>query len=586
MLESEEKTALSEAVAYSRSQQDCFRENQREAVKQYVGSHYTSNGSTHKVPIPLIELAVNIYLQRLVASSPAVSITTKYPKLKETCSRFKIAANHLIKDEINLENTMERGVIGALFCMGVVKVGLNLTQVEYKGVLHDKGQPFADYVTMDNWVHDMTADNWEQCQFMGDRYSMTVEDAKKIFPKNVHHELDATSDGLTAEQKVHNMTDNNESNRAEYKKTLLVWDIYLPRENRIVTFMDSGEPSDPLGAELHSREWYGVETGPYHILAFNKVEGNTMPLPPVALWMDLHELANKVFRKLGRQAERQKTFTAVPGGSGKDGQRTQKASDGGVYQFDNPDKVKEVSTGGINPQSLAFMIQTKELFSMFAGNLDLLGGLGPQSDTVGQDSLLQAGASQRIQRMQKRVYAWAKTICEALCFYLYNDPYIKIPITKRIPFIEDIEVMSEFGPDDRNEADFMQYNINIEPHSMQHMTPEQKVQAIMQVMERVFIPLAPFMAQQGVAINYQEYAKTLSELTNLPELESIIITQASQEQQPVGQPPQKMGNKTTTNVRVNRPGATNPGKDQIMKQALLNANPQGNNAAATMRPTG
>jgi hypothetical protein len=301
----------------------------------------------------------------------------------------------------------------------------------------------------------------------------------------------------------------------------------------------------------------------------------------------LDSLSNKLFRKLGRQAERQKTLTAASGSNKKDGQRVKQGNDGDMIYVDNPDKIKDVKTGGIDPQNHAFFLSTKEMFTYLAGNLDLLGGLGPQSDTVGQDSLLTAGASQRIQRMQKRVYAWAKTICEALCFYLFNDPAIEIPIVKRAPGFDDIEVMSYFGPQDRNESDFIQYNINIEPHSMQHMTPEQKTQSLMTIMERVFIPLAPFMAQQGVGINFKEYADIMSDLTNLPELKSIIISQNTQEQQPVGQPPQKMAaNTTRTNIRVNRPGATGPGKETIMKQALMGGNPQASEKAAIMRPTG
>ena len=146
--------------------------------------------------------------------------------------------------------------------------------------------------------------------------------------------------------------------------------------------------------------------------------------------------------------------------------------------------------------------------------------------------------------------------------------------------------MAHFGPKDRNESDFVQYNISIEPYSMQHMTPEQKLQTLRTLMGEVFIPLAPYMAEQGVAINFELYAKTISELANLPELENIIISENQQEQQPVGQPPAKAANTTRTNVRINRPGATGPGKDQAMKAALLGANPQASEMAAIARPTG
>ena len=74
-------------------------------------------------------------------------------------------------------------------------------------------------------------------------------------------------------------------------------DIWLPREQLIIT-VETGK----LGPSLRVLEWDGPHSGPYRFLRFNEVPGNTMPLPPVALWRDLHDLANVLFRKLGLQS--------------------------------------------------------------------------------------------------------------------------------------------------------------------------------------------------------------------------------------------------------------------------------------------
>ena len=39
-------------------------------------------------------------------------------------------------------------------------------------------------------------------------------------------------------------------------------------------------------------DWTGPPRGPYAVLGFNHVPSNIMPLPPVAIWQDLHDLAN------------------------------------------------------------------------------------------------------------------------------------------------------------------------------------------------------------------------------------------------------------------------------------------------------
>ena len=63
---------LSEAVGQSFAKLDIYRQRRKEAVKQYVGQWYSDEGSDKAVPINLMELATNIYLQRLVAQTHEV----------------------------------------------------------------------------------------------------------------------------------------------------------------------------------------------------------------------------------------------------------------------------------------------------------------------------------------------------------------------------------------------------------------------------------------------------------------------------------------------------------------------------------
>jgi len=67
---------LSKSVGYSWGQGEIFRTNRLKVIRQYVGKNYSKKGSADKVPVNLLELAINIYLQRLVAQNPAVDITT------------------------------------------------------------------------------------------------------------------------------------------------------------------------------------------------------------------------------------------------------------------------------------------------------------------------------------------------------------------------------------------------------------------------------------------------------------------------------------------------------------------------------
>ena len=71
-----------------------FRENNIEAVRQYVGSHYSNDGADDKVPINLLELAINIYIRQLAARAPNVLVTTPYSgRMPGTMNLKPYAAN-------------------------------------------------------------------------------------------------------------------------------------------------------------------------------------------------------------------------------------------------------------------------------------------------------------------------------------------------------------------------------------------------------------------------------------------------------------------------------------------------------------
>ena len=577
---------LRQAISYSRRQLQPFRQQRYEVIRQYVGYHYSDDGASDRVPVNLLELAINIYTQQMAARVPQVLVNTSFRQLRPMAANFELAVNQLLK-EIRFGETIRLAVIDALFSLGIIKTGLERrASVEIAGYLHDVGQPFADTISLDNWVHDTTATRLEQCQFMGDRYRLPLELVKESKAFKNTDNLQATvktaynEDG---DSKAESLSHGSQVDPDEYKEHVELWDIWLPCENLLITIGAEGE-SKPLRVI----EWDGPETGPYHLLSFSPVPGNIMPLAPSALWMDLHDLANRLFRKLGRQAERQKTVLGVQSGAEDDGSRIIKANDGEALRMDNPDRAREYRFGGIDQPSLAFLLQVKDLFVYLGGNLDSLGGLSPMADTLGQDQLLAQNASKRVADMQDRVIAFTKDVINSLGFYLWNDPLINLPLTKRVPGMEELSVATTFDAESR-EGDFLDYNIEIEPYSMQHQSPQMKLQALVQVFQQFIAPFAPMMAEQGIGINFEALLNTIGKYANVNELNEILeFSQPSgmYDKPMVGQPPQKMGTTRHISERVNRPGATRSGKDAALMQTLLGGNPQAAEMAAIRRPTG
>lgn len=564
------------AMGHSLKKLEPFRKNFFEVVKQYVGNHYSTEGAEDRVPMNMIELAASIYLRQLAARQPRAFITTKYEELKPKALDLALACDHLF-DEIRLGETLRRIALNALFSVGIVKKGLNHSgTVEIGGFRHDVGQPFADSVDLDNFVYDTTAQKWEDSAYFGDRYRLPLQSIKDagIFDKEAIKNLKATQksaydqDGNKKLSTISVGEGGEATDEDELEEMVELWDIYLTRENRFITIT-----ADGADTPLRDVEWDGPEGGPYDILSFADVPGSIMPLAPAAGWRDMHDIINSVMRKISRQAERQKTILGVEGGAEADGQRIVSANDGDAIRLDKPDAAKEFRLGGFDPQTLGFATHMRDVFNQMGGNLDSLGGLSSSADTAKQESLISESSSKRIAEMQDAIERFTSRVVRDMAWYLHHDPLIELPLVKRVSGI-DMDIPVAYTPEDR-EGDYLDYNFSIEPYSMAHDTPGQKIQTITSTMAQVFMPLAQQMEQQGVSINFEKLAKTIAQYTNTPEIEDILIfsNSGSSPESPVDTSSAYQSTKSPishrTYERVNRQGNSRHGSDVALTQMMF-----------------
>ena len=569
----EELGKLQSSMEFSRRKLQPFRRNQLAAVKQLVGKHYSDNGADDIVPVNYIELALNIYTQHLAARRPNVLITTGSKDLKPVAYKLALDINWLL-DEIKIQKELHKAVMQAMFSIGIMKIGLhNTLSVRLGGRDYPLGEPFARSVSLDNWVHDMSSSNWNEIQFCGDRYSVPVDDLKdmglnKEFISQLVPNDTSASIHEGDSEKTSSISKENEMAQDKFRETVDLWDIWVPHKNDIVTI---AEQVDIVGKTI---EWEGPPTGPYHFLKFNEVIDNIMPLSPVSTWQDLHTLANSLFRKLGRQANRQKKVTAVQGSADSDGNRIVKASDGDMIKVERPESIKDINTGGIDQMGLMFFLQVTELANTHFGNLNAMGGLDTSAETLGQDQLLTANASKRLESMQKNTIEFATAITKDIGWYRWTDPVRSFPVTIKEYGVEQKSSISILD----RETDFYEYNFEIEAFSMQHQTPASRASALMRVYEGVLAPASQQLASQGIFINYENFLNTLSKYINLPELKDMLIYANPQEQQEGshGESVRMNPNTTRKYIREGRPGPSRQGNNRVLQQLVAASGQQGN----------
>lgn len=580
---------LKTAVSKSRQAQESFRTNRLNRVLQYVGDNYAEDGNNKPVPLNLIELAVTTYLAHLVSSCPQVMVGTAHRELSPQAYKFELALNHLIRHEIELEGTLRRWALDAMFGIGILKIGVCAGyQVEIDGFTHDVGQPYCQNVSLDDWVHDSNATRWDKIQFCGNQYRLPLEHLRTsgLYDETALATLSASDQaphnetGDTRAETISRGSDGKAAEDQLYPEVAL-WDLWLPLEGKVITCQADSAATDSLIGERPMRivEWDGPECGPYHHLGFHDVPDQIFPLPPTAVLEELHRIVNVLYRKLGRQAERQKSNPIYSGSAEKDATTLNQLGDGEWGLVNDPKGVSEVNQGGIHQGNYAFAIDAMSRFSYMAGNLDLLAGLSAQSDTASQDKMLRESASLRMSEMQNRTMSATRKVLESLGWHLFYDPFIEIPIVKRVAGTP-IEVSGHFTPEDR-EGDFLQYNFNIQPVSMKYQSPAEKLSAVNQLMLETLLPLQPMLAERGMQIDIEGYLRLVAKYANIQELESLVIFGESNSAQsgPVGEAPNKLSSPQTTRTyeRVSRStGGTRQGQDQAKILASLG----GNEAAA------
>ncbi len=184
--------------------------------------------------------------------------------------------------------------------------------------------------------------------------------------------------------------------------------------------------------------------------------------------------------------------------------------------------------------------------------------------------------------MQTTTTDFAHSCILTLSELLYGDPNIVLGQTKRHG---DIEIPVFWTPEDR-EANFIEYNMTLEPYSLEYHSPTERLETIRKTMAQIALPFQQQMMAQGIHIDMEKLFDIIGDYTGLDELKQILIYTNPRGTQEGPERALQSPSTTRTNVRVNRPGATSQGKDEAMVNNLMNFGQNAGQAAQVSRPTG
>lgn len=567
---------LANASRFSRKALRAFRAKRRQGTKLYVGSNYSDNGTEKAQVLNLIAQGVDIFSRHLAARAPRARFSTTERAFRRTAARGELRAAQLA-EELELAVTFQQVVKEAMFGPGIVKTGLaSGEQVEIDDETFDVGQPYTDVVQLDDWVHDTTVPEWRKTAFRGNKYSPRIDCLRDTFDgktmdriaKNVREPGNVLEDGGERADAVGHGRQQPDN---EFAPRACLWNFYFPYEQVMGTFL-----ADPASGELmwdngpiDLREYVGPPGGPFDMLGFRTVPGNIMPLPPAAQMLDLHEAANRAMRKLIQSANAEKDIIGAQLQSKEDANRVRDASHLEVLALTNPQGIQDYHFGGPNNLTMVWALWLKDLFVYTNGNLEMLGGLGAMSDTLGQDKMLMATASKQVQEMQDRVLGFAKAVFSKLIWWDWRDPVTDQRLVQTLRSSGE-PVTVTLTAEERQQVDVLDLNIDIHPYSMQYQSPGERLATIGQVWQQYVLPAMQAMQAQGMTPNFDALLRLVGKYANLPEIEEIITFGGESTLPEAGVKAPQSPVTTRNTVRTGRSQQNTPrGRETQMLQRLL-----------------
>jgi len=433
-----------------------------------------------------------------------------------------LAVDKTVSD-LKMKETMRAWVVSAIFAFGVMKVSLASSEnmIVDGDVNIDPGQVYAEIVDLDDFVFDPTCTDIRKSSFLGSRVRVPRQQLldDPSYDKELVMKLPTSK--FTTAGRAEAMTKQSTAVAETYtlQDYVDVVELWIPEANALVTISDPQQII--LDGYLRSVDYNGPAEGPYVLLDFSPpVPGNPLPVAPVSLWYDLHMIANRTFKRMMDQADRQKDILAYSPAFADEAQDIIDAEDGDSVAVSDPQAAQVMSFGGANNRNEQMVQQMQMWFNYVAGNPDQMAGNMSKAtkgskETATRTQAMQSNMSVSLDDAQGLVHDAAAEVSKRIAWYLHTDPLIDLPLIKRTTGGKFQQMT--LTPEQR-QGDFLDYTFKIRAKSMVPTDPITRARLMAEFATKVMPNVtnsANIAFQMGVPFNLQRCLTDLAEQMGL-----------------------------------------------------------------------
>lgn len=487
-------------------------------IKEFVGSYYrNTRGLTGDEPINLIFHTIRTIVPNLVMKSPINELTTRYTPQKMYGELLGLAIDETER-EIKLKKTLRAWIVNAIFAFGVVKTGVAASgeMLQFGDQNIDPGQIYTSIVDLDDFVFDPVCTDISKSAFLGSRIRVPRQVLLDTKGYNKDLVMKLPRARFNTHRRVEDLTKQSISVMEMYtlQDFVDVVELWVPEANALVTIPDPNQIT--FDDYLRLTDYYGPVEGPYTLLSFTPpVPNNPFPVAPVSLWYDIHKIANRMFKKMMDQADRQKDVLLYSPAQSDEAVDVIESRDGDSVASQDPKGMVVASFGGQNHKNETMLSELQVWYNYISGNPDQMAGNIPRGqrgkETATRSQILQSNANISIEDARDILYDGAAEISRKIGWYLHTDPLIKIPLTKRITGGKQVQLW--LTPEQR-QGDFLKFAFKIRVRSMSRLDPAIRSRRIVEFgtnLMPAMMNTAMLAAQIGVGLNIK---KSLTDLAN------------------------------------------------------------------------
>ncbi len=489
-------------------------------MKAYVGQHFRADRAlTGEEPLNLIFNAIRATVPQIVMQTPGNTIGTDYIEHKLYAELLALAVDRTERN-INLADTFRAWIVDAFFGIGILKTGLctsgQCVMVGDKTV--DPGAIYTEVVSIDNFTFDPDCTHLDRAWFMGDKIRIPRADLMSIagIRQDLVEALPKASNVSPDVRKTEELSKRyGPAPKVQQLRDYVdVIQVYLPTAKKLLLMADPRQIK--MQDFLYQTDYNGPDSGLYTFLALTPpVPDNPLPVAPIGVWYDLHQMANRMFVKVMDQAGRQKDIVFYQPGQADEAQDAWEARDGSFIKSTNPSGFQTVSIGGQKNSNESWLGQLSMWFNFMAGNPDQMSGLASNSETATQAEILQSNAGITLQDVRQITYQAGSRVSEKIAWYIHYDPLLKAPLIRRPSGAKEEQII--LTPDMRR-GDFLEYFFKLIPKSMSKLDPIIRTKRIMEFCAKIIpqaVLAAQGMLQMGLAFNLQKYLTKVAEELDL-----------------------------------------------------------------------